>query len=584
MKLTELALKKPVSMTMIYLAIILISVYAVNHIPLSLLPDLSYPRLTIVSLWRDASPEEVEANITAQIEAVGGTIPGIVNIKSTSSRERSVVNLEFTRNTDMEFARFELNEKLQLLKDILPDEVNPLIQPYLPREFRETEFLQYGLSGDYQTEELNKILEKNFKFRISALEGVSAFEITGYRDKIIKVIIDPPEITGITPAQVEEKIREHGKRVSLTGLDDDGLSKILIIEDHYRELAELQKLQLINAQKLPVTLGEIARFEQVFKEPFQLLRYNGSPQLVMTIQKEPDANAIRLARQIKNIVNEQKQNLSADLELIILEDEAREITSDLNILMQRGIFSLVIIFIVLLLFLREISSTALIILTIFFSSALTLILMFYLKIGLNMLSLAGLALGFGMMVDNSIVVFENIYRYLQKGIPAFSAALQGVREVALPISASTLTTVIVFAPFLYLHGDLKTFYLPFVYAMILSLISSLFVSFTFIPLAALKIFTSRPDQITPVKISHYDPELTFYQKILKFLLRFRWIWTLIIVFLLAVTVWTFINKIEKGFVWTFPSDDYLGIQISLPVGSNINQTDSVARMFEDKIL
>ncbi len=569
---------------MFYLAIIAVAIYAVLNIPLSLMPDLSYPRLTIVCMWSDASPEEVEANITSQIEEIGSTIAGISNIRSTSYGQRSVVNLEFARNTDMDFARFELNEKLQLLHDKLPEDVVPRIQEYVPREFREEVFLQYGVSGPYTSEQLREYIEENLRYPVSSVEGVSAFEIAGDRKAIVRILLKDQDLNQVTIYQVQQKLREYGNRSSVSSFIDNGREYFLEIKDRFSTLEDIKNLKISRTDGRVVQLHQIATVALDNETPFNLMRYNGMPQVTFTVFKENTANSLKLAGKLKKLITDRKTDFPDDVLLIKLEDESEKISSDLNILYQRGFFSLLIIFLVLWIFLKHYQSTFLVIATIIFSTALTFILMFFLKISLNMLSLAGLALGFGMMVDNSIVVYENIFRYQNLGYSRFEASMQGVKEVSLPITASTLTTIIVFAPFLYMHGDLKIFYLPFVYSMVLALLSSLLVSFTFIPLVAYRFLKINSFNKGVTGVKSINRELNIYQKILKFLLRFRWTWLAIVVLFLGFSIWIYVDKVEKGIVWQFPRDDFIGIRISLPVGSNIEQTDKLARMFEDKIV
>ncbi len=584
MLITKIALEKPITTMMLYLAILVIAVYAIINIPLSLLPNLDYPRLTIVTYWPDASPEEVEANITSPIEAIGSTIPNITNVKSTSYNQRSVVSLEFARNSDMDFVRFELNEKLQLLQDELPDDVTPRIREYIPNEFSENEFLKYGISGPYQLDELEKIIERNLKYQLSSIEGVSNCEISGNRKKEIKIILKQPELSKISAYEIRQKLNDFGNQESISGFKESELSYIIKLENSYYNIDELKNISLNQADGTIIKLGEIATFEESYQPTFNYFRYNGMPQLSLTIQKKTTANALQLAKNLKSVLKKQKPFLPENIEIVKLEDEAEKISTDLSILYKRGIFVILIIFIVLLLFLKHIQSAFLVLTTIFFSTMLTFVLMFYLKIGLNILSLAGLTLGFGMMVDNSIVVYENIFRYQNLGYERKKASILAVKEISLPISASTLTTIIVFAPFLFMQGDVKIFYLPFVFAMVLSLLSSLFVSFTFIPLASYKFLKIHSVHIKPVENISFNPNLTIFQKVIKFILRFRWIWLILVLGFLSFSIWLFINEVDKGSSWQFPKDDYLAIQIRLPIGSNIDQTDKIVRMFEDKII
>ena len=566
---------------MLFIAVIIIGIFSLINLPLSLIPNLNYPKLTIQTSWFGASPQEIESKITSQVESIGSSVKGIKNIKSTSHIGYSVVNLEFSRNTDMDFARFELNEKLNLLEDKLPEDVVPKISAYIPKQVEDENFLEYGISGPYETEELKELTEKYFKYKIISTEGVSACEIRGSTKKIIKIKIKKQNVNKVNLFYIRNALSNFGELNSFNGFRQHSLSYTVKLDDSFGVISELERLKVTRRDGSKIRLNEIANIELEPEEAGTYYRFNTEPQVRMLITKANSANAIKLSNKIKSIINNQK--IADNISIIKISDEAEEIEKGLNVLYKRGFISLIIIFIVLIIFLRHFTSTFLVLSTILLSSCLTFILMNFFGIGLNMLSLAGLALGFGMMVDNSIVVYENIFRNRHRGLNNYQSAIVGVSEVALPITASTLTTIIVFAPFLYITGDMKLLFIPFIISMSLSLISSLFISFTFIPFASDKLLTFKAKHVVSREEFHFDPNLNTFQKIIRFLIRFRWIWLILITGILTYSFYLFIEKVDKGYVWDFPRDDYINIYINLPVGSNINQTDKIAREFEKKI-
>ena len=579
MFLSKFATHKPISTIMIYLIIIVIAIFALLHLPLSFMPNLSYPKLTVYAYWAQASPEEVESRITAPIESIGSSIAGITNIKSSSHQQYASIEFEFSRETDMNYAKFKLNEKLQLLKGKLPDNVTPRIREYIPDEFQEDQFLSYGIAGPYKPEEMENYIDRYLKYRLLSVNGIADVNISGKRKKIIRVILDEDKTNILNISLIKKALKNHGKNKAISFFEEKGLNYILQIDDDYDSFKELKTLKIRTARGEFLPLEEIAAIREEYLPAYTYLRYNGHPQLTLNIDKKATANAINLSKVVKSIVNQQKKYFPDDISIVKLSDESKEIAKNLNVLYKRGFFALLFIFLILLIFLRHPQSSFLVLTTIFFSIALTFILLYFLKISLNMLSLAGLTLGFGMIVDNSIVVYENIFRFQNKGYDKKTASILGVKEVAAPIFASTLTTIIVFAPFLYLQGDFKLFYLPFVYATVLSLLSSLFVSFTFIPLIAYKFLNL--ENHTRVKKNRGS---RLYRKLLAFLIRFRWLWLFLVIGFLVFSVWIFITKVDKGTTWRFPDRDYLSIYISLPVGSNIDQADNIAQKFEEKIL
>ncbi len=579
MFLSKFAINKPVTTIMIFFIIVVVGFYALNHIPISLLPNINYPKLTVSASWQGISPEEIEAKLTSPIESVGATISGVTDVSSTSYNGYSSVQFTFDRKTDISFAKFELNEKLQILSNKLPANVVPVISEYMPREFRDNDFLSYGISGPYELKELKEYLDKFFKYKILALPEVSNVSINGYVEKIFKIKIDKNKAEQILPYQIRQALEQNGKTASITNFKQNGLNYIIQSNNSYNNIDEIKdlKIRLISGEIIP--LNQIATINEEKITARNYFRYNGNPQLILSIDKKSTANALKLAKSIKSIIKDQSGFLPKNIEIVKLSDESKKISSDLNVLYKRGIISLIAIFLVLLLFLRHVQSTILVLMTIFFSTLLTISLLYFLKIGLNMLSIAGLTLGFGMIVDNSIVVYENIFRFQSKGYDRKTASIKASGEVSLPIFASTLTTVIVFAPFLYMQGDLKLFYLPFVYATVISLLASLFISFTFIPLITYKYL-----KIGNSQVHHNSKGKFFYNKLISFLIRFKWIWLVIVLGFVSYTIWIFADKVDKGTTWNFPDDNFLAITISLPVGSNIEQTDYIAKNFEEKIL
>jgi len=580
-KITEFSINRPVTISMIFIIIAITSVIVLTQIPVSYMPDMEFPRLIVYTSWSGAAPEEVEKYVTSQIEEAGSEVKGVVNVNSSSETGLSEVTFEFNHEIDIEYARFELNEKLQLIQDQLPENIQPHIQTYIPRDVESSAFLEYGISGKYETWEMKELAEKLFVFRISSLAGIADVSVRGAREREILIELINSDINQADFLRIRKALLSYGNKSSVTNLKHHGKTMSLIVDNTFSEIHEIENLEIVRNKGDKVRLRDVAQISYTLSEAQLFRRYNGEPQIVLEISKDNKANAIKLSSQVKELIEEQKKLLPSGITMVKLDDEAETITKDLKVLYKRGIYSLLIIFAVLILFLRHLKSTFLVVSSIFLSTAMTFLLMYLLGIGLNLMSLAGLSLGFGMIVDNSIVIYENIFRNQKRGLKIREAALIGTEEVSLPIVASTLTTMIVFAPFLFIQGDFKALYLPFVNSLVLSLFSSLVISFTFIPYASthfLKFFT---DNTLTEEEFHFNPKLNFFQKFLKLLLRFRWVWISVITILFGFTMWLFITKVDKGDIWSFPKDDYLQVQIVLPKGSEIEQTDFIVRKFDE---
>ena len=576
--LPEFAIKRPVTIIMLLMVIAILFAYSVMNIPLSLTPDSNYPRLSISAFWADASPEEMESHVTYVLEEIAAAIPDVINVYSWSSYQSSGVTLEFTRDADMDYVRFLLNERIQLVKERLPDNVDPDISDYVPQEFSEKEFLVYGFAGPYEPEELEEFIEKIVLNKLYAIENVAGVNVYGTRYPQIQVLVH--DDVNVTPSEIAASINRIGSRYFPGSIKSGQKEFFIELNDRIENINEIKNLKIQLSSGDVCKLSEVADVSSTYTKFTRFSRYNGMPQVSLHINKESTANTLRLSDQIKKIMADNADDFPEDIVISLISDESKTIRKELTILFKRGAYSILIIFVVLLLFLKRMQSSVFVLLSIFISEALAVIALHVFKIGLNSLSLAGLTIGFGMIVDNSIVIYENINRLNMKIKGVNTAITQGVKEVALSLAASTFTTIIVFAPFLYLKGDKKIFYLPFVYAIVFSLLSSLLVAFTFIPFIIKHTSVSR---IKKIRVKRESLLIRGYQKVLKFLIKFRYIWIVIVIGLLVYSIWIFKEKIYKGTPWKWPDDSYISIRIELPVGTRIDQTNELTKRFEDQL-
>lgn len=570
MNLTKFALKRQITTVMIYLAILLAAVFAINRIPISLIPNLDYPQLRIVTYLGESTPNEIEQSVTAKIVSAIKSIPGINEIESASTSNNSTVTLKLNRQADVSYVKFLVNEELNILKSSIPASARPKITEYIPTDFDETSFMKISFSGEYNNDELNQLLTKYLINPISALKGVSGTSIQGdtrteYELKIAKELEDKIDIANIT-----NLINSYGKK-KLLGNWEKSDSKIKVILDaSYESLDSLLELETTLKTGQKRKLKSILTLKETSKVIQAVYRYNFEPRLLLTVEKKSQANVLKLSQEVKALIDQQRKFIPAEINLEIVENEAEKVSSEMNILYQRSAFALLIIFLVLLIFLKKLYSTITVLISIIFSVLLTIITLYSFGIGLNVISFAGLTMGLGLMVDNAIVVYENIHRH--KLLDKNSSIITATKEVSLPIISSTLTTIIVFAPFIFLQGDLKIFYLPFVYVTVISILSSLFVSFTLIPLIASKLeFNPRLQSSSSLKL---------YKAGLFQILRFRWIVILLLIPLLYFSWKTYEEHLKFGWSRNNSIVENVYIYLSLNSGSNIDLMESIFLDFE----
>ncbi len=587
----RLSINRPTTVAMIYIAIAAVGIASFLDIPVELLPDVEYPQLSINTNWPGASPEVVEAFLTAPLESATQQVRGVRKIESESSEAQSSITVEFARGTDMDFARLELGERIQSIRDDLPPDVRPQITLYIPREFQTGERvdMRYTFSGSYTFERLRNYAEEELRPQLVALDGIEEVAVWGGDDREIRIELDRGrmEAFGVRPFDVAqalnaaELIRTAGK------LRRDNTEWVVSIRNDVEAAAELEALIVV-----PDTLGtgevvrvaDVARIHDTTADPTQYFRIGGRPAIMIALVRGVGTNALHVAEEVKAKVDELSGELLPGTRLTLEYDGSHEIERQLTDLRLRALAAAIVIFLVLLLFLGSFRTAGIVFATVVFSVLIAVNLLYFGKFSLNVLTMAGLAMGFGLMVDNSIVVLENIYRRRRAaGEESKQAADKGTRQVALPIVAGTFTTVIVFLPFLYLQGELRLYYLPFAYAVGFSLLASLFVAFTFVPgLAARALAGGGPRTQVSERLPFY---VRFYRGILSFALDHPFLVILLTAGAFAGSYRLFDEHVVKGAIWGrgWGQETYIQIIINMPRGAELQRTDGLVREFETKL-
>jgi len=593
MNIISTSVKRPITVTMFYVSVFFIGLYFLTKIPLGLTPNTELPKLTVSTYCSNASPVTVEALVTSRIEAVANTVKGVTKVSSTSTETNSNVEIEFLRDTNMDFAALELNEKLSIVKDELPPwAFQPQIQKHIPQEIgaRETtRFMWYTLTGDFSLYEIRQYALNRLRIPLMGVEGVSDVEVYGGRDREIRIEVNrqKAEMLGVSDYSISSALQDLDIKKESGRLYQTGLSYDIFVRNQINNIEEIAELVVDIKEGHFIRLRDLATVEDTYGEPRDYSRINGNPSINIVIKREAGTNTIQVADRVFERVGELKKDFPKSMKLILDYDESKEIRKEIRNLSSRAFFCIITIFVVLLIFLRSFKVPIIILSTIFFSELLAIILFYFAGIGLNLITLAGLALGFGMLVDNSIVVIDNIYRYKEKGETLFLSAEKGTKEVTLPIVASTLTTAVVFLPFLYMTGENRILYVPLAFAVAFSLLSSLIVAFTFIPSVSCRLLASKTsDRIRKDKNVVMEFLVKVYSGFIRIVLNHRLATVFCAVLIFAGSYYLFDKYVTKGRIWGFGSQDetYVRVWVRLPSGADLERCDMVVRMFEDQIL
>jgi hydrophobic/amphiphilic exporter-1 (mainly G- bacteria), HAE1 family len=611
------SIKRPVGVTMLYLVLTALGFVAWQKIPIELLPNTTLPRLTVTARWPGASAEALEAFVTSPLEGEIQQIKGVETVNSNSTANgQAQVNVTFARNTDMEFTRLELSERLAALaRDRFPRGAErPTITPYIPEALadQQSEFLRYKVTGPYQLEALVEHVQEVIQPAIQAVDGVAGVNIQGQALRQIVLVMDEPKITalGLTPAQISQAIREIEFWREVGSVQDGDLVRTVTIRQRADSLIDLRRVILLSDNGRIVRVSDVAEVYDTFREPTSYNRIDGFPALSFGVTREARTNTVAVADRVKARIDSLASRHPSGVRLILQTDESKAIKTQLTDLRNRSLLSALIIFCVLLLFLQSFRSAFIVFSTIAFSVLITLNLMYAVGYTLNVLSLMALAMGFGIVVDTAIVVLENIYRRWRLGEAPEYAAEHGSREVILAILAGTLTTIVVFIPFVYLQGELRIFYLPLAIIVGFSQIASLFVAFTFIPALAARLLRSgvakRSDTVTAgvppmdavpvaddVEGGMYvqAPErkrpiyVRGYAGLLGVTLRFPWVSVLLVALMLGGSYYLFHKYVSRQMRWgSWASQrSQVSVNVRMPQGEELERTDEIARFFDYRL-
>jgi HAE1 family hydrophobic/amphiphilic exporter-1 len=589
-----MSLRRPVAVAMTYTAVALLGVSAWQKIPIEMLPDTQLPQLTVTGTWRGASPETLEAFLTAPLEATIQQVQGVEKIVSESFEQQGMgtaeIRIEFDRDTDMDFARLDLSERLATLEEELPpgvDRVN--VSQYVPEEFQQQSqpFLYYTFTGPYTREALRQHLEDVVQDELGQVGGVALVRVFGGRDRRLEINLDEEEIAalGLDAREVGESIRQLDLVQEAGAIRDGDDQYTITIVNRPASAEDVRNAVITAVGGTPVRVSDIASVHDTYEEARSYSRIDSQPSVGFQVVKGVGVNTVRVADAVKARLAELERLSPYATQFDLVYDESEDIERQLTDLRQRAGFSAMVIFIVLLGFLRSFRSAALIFATIAFSVLIALNLIYFGGLTLNLLTLMGLAMGFGLIVDNSIVVLENVYRRWQRGEEAFAAAEGGAREVVLPILASTATTLIVFVPFVYLQGELRVYYVPLAIVVALTLVASIFVAFSFIPALAARFLQSgrgAPQRDTTARQPLY---VRFYSDVVSFTVRRPWMAMSVAAMCFGGSYYLFDRYVNTWAMWGggFGSRTYIQVNISLPRGSNLERTDQLVRYFEDRV-
>ena len=579
--LAKFSVKKPVTITMLILIVIVIGIVSFSKLQIDLLPQMELPYVMVQTSYQGAGPEEIENIISRPLEQTLSTVENIEGIMSISSEGNSLVLMEFAFNTDMDEIMLQIRERVDVIKGFLPEGTSsPLALKLDPNALP---IVQLAVSSKVDLYTTQKIAEDVIAPRFERIEGTASASVTGGLEQEVEVMLKEEIIKGynLSSSYVSQILMAENLNMP-GGTVKKGNNELTV-----RTMGEFKTVEEIKNLTIPLTRGGTVRLQDIAdvnlksKDQSSITKLNGKEVVQISIMKQSDANTVNVASSIDKEIEKLKTEYP-DLEFVTVFNQADYINLAIDNLIRTATIGGILAIIILLIFLRSFKTTLVIAISIPFSIITTFVILFFFGITLNMMTIGAFALAVGMLVDNSIVVLENIYRNRSLGMDRITASVDGTNEVSMAVTASSLTTIAVFIPIVFTGGLASILFKDFALTITIALLSSLVIALTLVPMLSSKLISVKNLESEEAQEKKHGPLVVFYKKILSFSLRHRLITILISIALFVVSV-LMVTSVGAEF---FPATDegMINISATLPSGSEIEEIDALLKEIQDTII
>jgi len=582
MSLSNISIKHPITTFMIFAAVLILGGVSLTRLAIDLLPDITYPIVAVMTSYSGAGPADVEKMVTETIEGGIATVNNIKEINSTSYDGGSLVLAQFEWGTNMDEATNDIREKISLVKIALPEDAEePLIVKFDPSLMP---IMVLNLSGENLVE-LRHLAEEEIKYKLEQVKGVASVIVMGGKEREIQVKVGRNRLAAVnlSISQVVNTIRAENLNLP-AGYQESGSQEFLVrTVGEFKKVSQIGNIVVAYRNGTPVYLRDIAEIEDSFKERRNEVLINGKPGIILVVQKQSGTNTVQVANQIHKQISRIEEELPSGVEMGTIMDTSKFIKDSISQLEQTAIQGAIIAALIVFLFLFNIPSTLIIISAIPISIVIAFILLNFAKLTLNIMTLGGLALGVGMIIDNAIVVLENIFRHRERGETVEKAAVIGANEVGMAITASTLTTLVVFLSLLFTTGIAGILFKHIAYTVVFSLFASLMVALTLIPvlsskyLAMMTVEEEKKKEHLARRLNRYMGN--HYRPILNWALTHRKTVIIGSISFLGVCFLLFFPHIGREFIPRVDQGQFI-VNVEMPIGTRLSITSKMAKQVE----
>jgi len=600
---------------MIFGVFVVLGAYALPRLQIEAIPSVDLPQLTITTSWVGASPQAIQRSITVPVEEAVRDVHGVEKIESKSNYGNSRVTVSFRHGINLDFAQLDLNEQLGDVRRGLPlGAGQPRVVPLVPDEFRTQDFFTFSLQSSRTPNELRDMAETWVVPQITGVEGVAEAQVLGGSRPLLKLILDRKKLDlyGIPAGEVFRAVNRLDEFTSAGTVRERGLEKIVALR-HRVNLRRIENAVVARRGGRNFTLNMVGTVQPAFEDPVYFVRANGDNVVQISVDKRSGANSVAVSRALRAALPRIQANLPYKLAFHVDTDQGKDLEDKLLNLVYRSLIILGILFLVLAVTLRQIRLTAIVTSSILFAIVISLSLFYFLGISVNFITISGLTICFGMILDNSILVLDSIHRRIgalgrdatrnlshrARRAIARAAIVEGTNEVLFPILATTLTTMVAFGSFIFLSGRLALYYVPLAISVATAMLGSLFVAFGWVPMVLdswwsrgfVRRFPNGPEEIadagSAVDYVEEKPATEVPASRLERLFsgqqRVAWLMIPACLAVFAFGWHVYDKKVIKGGFWRFPKTEELFLYLEMPSGTDIEMTSRTLLQFEQAL-
>jgi len=586
MNISKLSVKRPVAVVMIVLIFVVIGLYSVSMLPMEMMPEMELSMALAYTSYPNVSSQEVENLVTKTIEGAASSVSGVKGITSNSSEGSSMVMVEFATNTDMDKAIQSLKDNISLVEGYLPEDANDPMILKLDTSMMPVAMMSISYEG-MDLIQTKKFVEDSVQNKLESLDGVASISVAGAQDRIIEVEVDPEKLFGygISMSDAVSAIEAQNANLPAGSVLNSGKNISLRAVGKFDSVGDIEMVPMVTPQGQIIYLKDISKVRDTYSEVTTISRLNSEESLAITVSAESDANTVEVVDEIYKALNDiAAQNPKFKYEMTM--EQASYIKDSVSSVASNAVTGAILAVLILLLFLASIRTSMIIGIAMPIAVVTTFIGMYFSGMTLNVVSLGGLALGVGMLVDNAVVVLENIFRRRnQLNEDAETSSIKGASEVLGAVVASVITTCIVYVPLLFVENMMAIMFKQLAFSIIFSQIAALLVTYLLVPMLTSRIKENKPNKRLGFILNPFarfmDRVYDAYDKALRWSLSHR---KRVMAFVMGTFLISMVVLSMIGMILMNPTDEgTISVNIELPQGSTLEDTNEITLLVEEEI-